>query len=363
MSKTNKVLWVLGNLSAGGVETWLKSVYNDLLKNNIELQILITNPSNKGEMFESFKDLGIQIYHIPYSIKRLLRFSIQFKRLLNRENFTIVHEHGDFAGCFKYIFILGIKKKLFLHIHSSIRGVEEYYFQKRFFNRFLWKMSYNWFKNSRKILSTSDSSLQEYGLSGRSNAMALYCSVRQEFLFEPDSIKDIDLLFIGRLDEFLDYNAPNNHKNSWFALNVMSKCLEKNQNLKCVFMGGPFNRLVELQSQKLPFIEKISFQSSNLNPIEYFQKAHVVIFPSAHEGLGLVAVEAQLQKCFVLASDQVPLETKISENIQYFPLQDINLWSDKAIELLKKEPSKMIDRSKYSPEQSSLNLKKAYESN
>jgi hypothetical protein len=362
MGNRIRVLWVLGNLSTGGVETWLKSIYIDLLVHDIELHILLTNPLNKGEMFHSFQSIGIPIYHLPYTVRKIITFTFYFKRLLRKWDFNIVHEHGDFAGCLKFILQPGLKNKLFIHIHSSIRGVEEYYFRKRLINRLLWKISYTWFKNSRKILGTSSSALKEFNLLDRYNADTLYCSVREEFVIKKYLPKEVDLLFIGRLDEYLDFNAPNNHKNSWFALNVMAKCLEINENLKCVFIGGPQKRLDELRIQKLPLIEKISFQSNILNPVDIFAQSRIVIFPSAHEGFGLVAVEAQLQGCFVLASDKVSVETKISDNIQYLPLNDLSLWSQKVIDLLQKTPSFDVNRSKFSPSQSSMNLKIAYES-
>jgi hypothetical protein len=358
-----KVLWVIGNLSTGGVETWLKSIYSELSDQGVEIHVLVTNPNNKGEFYPVFEALGVKVFFIPYSSSRILFFTIRLLKLLKTERYKIIHEQGEFAACIKYFLIPNIRNRLFVHIHSSFAGVKEYYFKKRLINPILWKLSYNWFKKSKLILGTSHKSLQDFKLHKRQNARVLYCSVRQEYFREKTFNKNIDILFVGRIDEHKSYLAPNNHKNSWFAINVMIECISKIPSLDCVFIGGPEHRLNDLKEQKLKGIENIKFYSAIQDPSDFFSRSKVFIFPSTHEGLGLVAVEAQLQGCFVLSSDKVPFETKISENITYVPLSSPDIWSMKILELLDSVSDTEIDRIKFSSSESCKNLKKAYESN
>lgn len=364
MLKSNtKILWVLGNLSTGGVETWLKSIYMDLFDCGVEIHVLVTNPNTRGEMYAIFQRLGVKVILIPYSARRIFSFTKRFSLLVKLENYKIIHEHGEFVGCLKYILMPSIKKILFVHIHSSYAGVKEYYFKKRLFNELLWNMSFFWFRESKCILSTSHQSLIEFNLHQRLNVQTLYCSVSQDFLIKNTIEKSIDILFLGRIDEHRCFTASNNHKNSWFAINVMINCLAVEPNLNCVFVGGPEDRLKELAQQRLLGIDKINFHSVTADPVKYFSKTKVFIFPSVHEGLGLVAVEAQLQDCFVLASDKVPIETKISDNIAYLPLNSTLDWSVKVLDLLHSVPDSQIDRIKFSPFESSLNIKNLYERN
>jgi hypothetical protein len=364
MRKSNiKVLWVLGNLSTGGVETWLKSIYQDLFDNGVEIHVLVTNPNTRGDMYPIFQRLGVKVILIPYSARRIFSFTKALLQLVKLENYKIIHEQGEFVGCLKYLLMPNIRKILFVHIHSSYSGVKEYYFRKRLFNEFLWKISFFWFKKSKFILSTSQQSLIEFNLHQRLNVRTLYCSVRQDFLFRDRVEKSIDILFLGRIDEHRSFSASNNHKNSWFAINVMINCLAVEPNLNCVFVGGPEDRLIELSHQRLSGIEKIHFHSATSDPLKYFSKTKVFIFPSKHEGLGLVAVEAQLQDCFVLASDKVPIETRISDNITYLPLNNTLEWSSKVLDVLRLAPDSHIDRIKFSPFESSKNIKYLYEHN
>ena len=46
------------------------------------------------------------------------------------------------------------------------------------------------------------------------------------------------------------------------------------------------------------------------------------IFPSLYEGLGIALIEAQINGLYCIASDKVPRETKIGNNIEYLDLDE-----------------------------------------
>ena len=60
----------------------------------------------------------------------------------------------------------------------------------------------------------------------------------------------------------------------------------------------------------------------------------VFVFPSFFEGLGIVAVEAQMSGLPCVVSDKVPLEVKFSENVKFIDIQkeNINEWCDAILE-------------------------------
>ena len=59
----------------------------------------------------------------------------------------------------------------------------------------------------------------------------------------------------------------------------------------------------------------------------------ILLFPSKMEGLGMVAVEAQTSGLFCIASDQVPEDTKLTENIRYYSLNDTPAeWAKKMLD-------------------------------
>ncbi len=66
----------------------------------------------------------------------------------------------------------------------------------------------------------------------------------------------------------------------------------------------------------------------------------IFVLPSKHEGLGIVLLEAQINGLKCLASNVVPIESKISDNIKFLSLEDKNIWVE---EILKKDQN---DRNK-----------------
>ena len=59
--------------------------------------------------------------------------------------------------------------------------------------------------------------------------------------------------------------------------------------------------------------------------------------PSRYEGLGIVAIEAQTSRLPVICSDNVPQETKISNNIFYLSINNnLMKWTNITLNVLNK---------------------------
>ena len=60
------------------------------------------------------------------------------------------------------------------------------------------------------------------------------------------------------------------------------------------------------------------------------------VFPSFNEGLGIVTIEAQANGLHVIASNKIPPQTKVTNNISFLDLGDNERWI-KEIEQIRKE--------------------------
>ena len=69
------------------------------------------------------------------------------------------------------------------------------------------------------------------------------------------------------------------------------------------------------------------------NVQDYVQAMDVFVFPSLWEGLGLVGVEAQGVGIPVIASTNVPQEMKLTDDVFFLPLDNIESWIEKIIEV------------------------------
>ena len=110
-------------------------------------------------------------------------------------------------------------------------------------------------------------------------------------------------------------------KNHIFLVDIFKEFLKMVPNSKLVLIGNGetkddiVKKIVELK------IEKNTILLENIKNVnEYMQAFDLFLFPSLYEGLGIVLIEAQAAglKCF--ASDTIPKNAKISDNLIFVSL-------------------------------------------
>lgn len=81
-----------------------------------------------------------------------------------------------------------------------------------------------------------------------------------------------------------------------------------------------------------------------------YQAMDILLFPSRYEGLGMVAVEAQVSSLNVIASTEVPKEANLTEYIHFKELSTgAESWAESAISVNKekKDMTEIIKKSGY----------------
>ena len=97
---------------------------------------------------------------------------------------------------------------------------------------------------------------------------------------------DLLLLHAGRMDEA---------KNQRFLLDVLAAIQKKEPKARLVLAGdGPLKELLMKKAAEKGLENSICFLGVVKNLNEWYMAADVFVFPSKHEGLGMVAVEAQI---------------------------------------------------------------------
>ena len=141
----------------------------------------------------------------------------------------------------------------------------------------------------------------------------------------------------------LDYNIienhPQNHKNTAFTLGVLEQLVYK--KVIFVYIGANDYSINEfyLLAEELNVLNKLKVLGIRNDVNFLMQQADLLFFPSREEGLGMVAVEAQVCGLKVLASDGVPNECVIDNKlVSFLPLSAPKVeWSRKIVELLNEE--------------------------
>ena len=105
-------------------------------------------------------------------------------------------------------------------------------------------------------------------------------------------------------------------------------------NARLLWLGaGELDEPVKELAKELEVEDKCLFMGSVGDVEKWYSAMDILLFPSKMEGLGMVAVEAQTSGLFCIASDQVPEDTKLTENIRYYSLNDTPAeWAKKMLD-------------------------------
>ncbi len=323
----------------GGVEAFIMNVYRNIDKSKVQFDFL-TLHDKKIVCEDEIKKMGGRIFKVEYSkkdnlIKHYTALNTFFKQYANE--FVGIHMNSCFPNYslpLKYAKKYNINIRIF-HSHNS----EDMYKSKYIIVELMKKVKYFFEKKMIKKRATSllacsdeagnymfDKSEFKVIKNGVDLEKFRYNeNIRKEIRKELNLRDEIVIGFVGRLQY---------QKNPLFALEIIKKINEKNTNYKLLMVGSGI-----LESKIKEYIE---INKLNANVIllgqrndvyKLYQAMDIFLLPSNFEGLGIVLIEAQAAGLRCITSDNVPLLTKVTNNISYYNLEELNSWVDSIIEI------------------------------
>jgi len=125
-------------------------------------------------------------------------------------------------------------------------------------------------------------------------------------------------------------------KNHNFLLECFYEVQMKIPSALLLLLGdGELKEDIIKQAEMLGIADKVIFTGKVDNVEDYLQAMDVFAFPTRFEGLGNVLIEAQTAGLKCVSSDNVPIETSITDNIEYLPLEK-DLWVKELVHLSKR---------------------------
>lgn len=354
-----KIAHVIKSLNPGGVETWLKdlSLYNS---SQDELHFLLHNTSESFYEDEVKKN-GSIINRIPLR-RNIVSFSYRFFCLLRKEKFDVVHSHVNLtSGWFLFLSLLAGVKVRVAHCHNDKRSEYKNINLRRHIYNSLMKLFVHFFSNRKIAVSRDCSGSMFYEKVTKVSILPCGLNFKKDFKkinksdfgFNED---DIVLLHVGRF-------VP--QKNHEFILNLMVG-LKKYSNIKLLLIGEGDKLLQSKKFKESYGLKNVLFLgvSGSVQDIMY-GVADYFILPSKFEGLGLVAIESQSCNVHTIVSEKVPRDVKISDFIDFLPIETTDIWVDKIISSIDQKKhiiakQKNFDNSKFTIENNSKVLSLIY---
>jgi glycosyltransferase involved in cell wall biosynthesis len=333
-----KVLHLIDNLGVGGAETWLLELLHHWRSEGglVETDILATG-GRRGALDDEATALGATVHYLPFGRRSLPAFAGGFRRILREGRYQAIHDHQDHASGWHYAIGAGrLPPVRVTHVHNPAYQIRNNYgvtLGRRVTGRIGKQLVA---RHATHIVGTSREAITAFGFDdpafARIPKAALYCgfdprrfaasaeargSVRSEFGW-PAAAKVV--LFAGRFDVSPDFEHPQNHKNSGFAVDVAIACARLDPAI-CFIFAGPFSEATPLLRQRIEAAGmggRIAFAGVRRDIGRLMAASDALFFPSRAEGLGMVAVEAQAAGLPVLASTGVPRECVVVPELVRF---------------------------------------------
>lgn len=327
-----RVLHVVGSMDRGGAETLIMNLYRKMDREKIQFDFAVHSPK-AGDYDDEIKSLGGKIYAMPrYNGVNHFSYRKAWEQFFqSHPEYSIIHGHIRSTAAIYLKIAKKSGRQAIAHSHgTSSRGS----LPERVAKSIL----------QRPIRHTADYLLACSGKAGRWLFGKKACQSRRFFILN-NAIDSSKFVFseetrrrkrkeLGIGKQFVVGHVGNFDitKNHVFLIDIFSDICKKNDDCLLFLVGGGNEKLQTMLKQKIRqenLTEKVKFLGSRSDIDELLHAFDVFVFPSLHEGLGIVAIEAQANGLKCVLSDTLPPEVAVSDNITFVSLKKpASFWAD-----------------------------------
>lgn len=322
-----RVAMIMGKMIGGGVEAVVMNYYRHIDKSKIQFDFIIDEDSILVPEEEIAK-MGGRIYRVhPY--QQIFSYMKDLSVIFNENTYEIVHSHINSLS----VIPLKVAKKCGIpiriaHNHSTAAPGE--------FKKNIIKYILRVFSNLYPTHYMSPTRYAGEWLFGE--------KVAQKKLFVVKNAIELDRFIYNEkirtdLRQQLGYSEKNFvignigrmvwQKNQKFVIDIFTEFRKSHLNAKLLIIGdGPLKEELIRHAKKKKVLDVVKFLPNNPNVQDYYQVIDFFLFPSNYEGLGMVAIEAQVSGLPIIGSTMVPEDVNVSELYDKVSLvEDATVWS------------------------------------
>ena len=366
MERPIRILQVCGIMNRGGIETMLMNLFRRIDRNQIVFDFMV-HSEEEGEYDEEIKALGGNIYNVPsYNGKNHFSYKKKWNKFFEEhKEYAIVHGHvRSTAGIY-----LKIAKEhgcvTIFHSHNtktSGHGIEvlvkEFWqYRGRYYTDYFFACGQEageWLFG-KKIVSGKRFYLVKNAIDVEKFA---YDSKKREQLRKEMGLTE--KYVVGNVGSFTT------QKNHDFLLKAFREARNLRENAVLYLVGqGPLKEEIVKSIADLGLQDDVILAGTTSSVQDAYLIMDVFAFPSLHEGLPLVLIEAQATgvPC-VVSKDRVTPEVKVTNSIEFLSLDEgVKVWGSRVLEVEargRKSHLKEVVDAGYDVEQTALWLRGFY---
>ena len=296
-----KVLHLINSLNRGGIEMWLLSMLRQIPRNQYEMDFCCKG-QDLGTLAGIAEELGAKVFHCQLSFAHV-GFIQDLKRIITEGNYQILHNHLEaYSGL-----AVWVGHQLRIPVITSFHNTNFFTPQTPLTRRFLIRQLRSVYamisiryalRHSHLVTGCSQgviNSLTTFEKNMQSSARVLSYGVNIPDLSTPEECTQLRdsfgwspdtpiILHVGRLIE---------QKNHLGLLSIFEQVLAQIPTAKLLLVGaGPLQGLIEETIAKRGLVNAVRLLGLRDDVPSLMACANVFLFPSFHEGLPVVSLEA-----------------------------------------------------------------------
>ncbi len=303
--------------------------HRNIDRTKIQFDYLFSKPTTDNSARAEIESLGGRVYELPHPYQHPIKFLKETFLFFKNNKYYTLHSHMTNLNLFFYPLakIFGTKN-IIQHAHGTkwsdkkINGWRNYLMLHAVWPLITHKFACSqqagevFFGNNFKVIKNGvDLEKFTYNPEVRS-------AKRKELNLENNFV-------IGHIGRF------SNEKNHKFLIDIFENIIRLEPSAKLVLVGsGPIQKEIREYVKRKKLEEKIIFLGVCKNVVELYSVLDVFCLPSLHEGMPLVALEAQCCGIPCLFSDTISEEVLVSPNSKMLSLKESpKIWADQILTL------------------------------
>lgn len=325
-----RILYVNGGLmNRGGIESYMINYYRHFDRNKIQIDFVVHDAGGYGYYDNEIKQLGGRIFVVPQKSKHPFIYAAKLKEIFNKNNYKIIHTHMDAMGAW----VLKVAKECGIPVriahshntrHLTTNPIKLFFLEKA-------RKSINLYATHRMACSKAAGEW----LFGEESFKVIHNAIDiNKFIYNHEirervrsywGIGENDFL-IGHVGRF---DTQKNHK---FLIDVFRQVHSAYPQCKLMLIGeGRLMQKIKDKVVHLNLKDSVFFTGSRNDVNLFYNAFDLFVLPSIFEGLGIVAIEAEVNGCKCCLSETITKEVSICNQTSFIPLKK-DMWVDKIID-------------------------------
>lgn len=315
LGKMSKILIVITTNFApySGLTTVMMNYYRAMDKTGLKIDFASTNCPSE-DLLRELSNNGSQYFNLGNRKKLLISYLFKLRKVLKREKYDVIHVNGNSSTMLFELLTAqksGVQVRI-AHVHNTrtsypiLNKLLKNKFQKTYTCSIaVSSQAGDWLYGAGKYRILNNAiNVQQYKFNQ---------NIREEYRRTLGLENKFVVGHVGRLDI---------QKNHSFLLDIFAEIKKHEQNA-CLLLvgGGTLESELKEKSRRLGIEKDTIFVGMKNSASEYLQAMDVFVFPSLFEGLGIALIEAQASGLSCIASDVIPMETKMSTSVRYLSLE------------------------------------------